>query len=144
MEQINYWPTAYTVDVVWGDMDSFQHVNNVLYLRWFESARAVYLSDLGYQDMLKVGGQTGIGPILARTEINYHMPVEYPDTVTVNTTISKMGNTSFVMPMQIHSKAKNQIVATGEAVIVLFDYRHGQKMALSEELREKIRAFSRL
>ena len=36
------FPTTVTLPVQWGDQDAFGHVNNTVYLRWFESAR--YLS----------------------------------------------------------------------------------------------------
>ncbi len=35
------WP------VQWGDQDMFGHVNNMVYFRWFESARIKFLEQLG-------------------------------------------------------------------------------------------------
>ena len=50
------------IDVAWGDMDALAHVNNTVFLRWFESARIVWWERLGLS-----AGPDGIGPILART-----------------------------------------------------------------------------
>src|SRR5207244_4749501 len=36
-ETLGRWPSAFEIPVVWGDMDALGHVNNVTYLRWFES-----------------------------------------------------------------------------------------------------------
>ena len=33
--------------VDWGDMDSFGHVNNVVYFRYFENARVEYFQRIG-------------------------------------------------------------------------------------------------
>ncbi len=33
------WPVTVELPVQWGDMDAFGHVNNAVYLRWFESRR---------------------------------------------------------------------------------------------------------
>ena len=30
------------VNVAWGEMDAFEHVNNVVYFRYFESVRMAY------------------------------------------------------------------------------------------------------
>jgi acyl-CoA thioester hydrolase len=37
------------LDVVWGEMDSYAHVNNVVYFRYFENARIAYLDRVGVQ-----------------------------------------------------------------------------------------------
>lgn len=29
-------------DIFWGDMDTFGHVNNVMYLKWFETGRCIF------------------------------------------------------------------------------------------------------
>ena len=59
------YPVIVTQAVVWGDMDSYQHVNNVVYFRYFENARLEYFRRLDWFEYEK---QTGIGPILAATQ----------------------------------------------------------------------------
>ncbi len=60
---INF-PVVIELPLAWGEMDAFQHVNNVAYFRYFESARIAYFSKL---DLLMLMNQTGIGPILKST-----------------------------------------------------------------------------
>src|SRR5256885_557267 len=38
--------------VAWGDMDSFGHVNNVVYFRYFENARVEYFRRIGWWDSM--------------------------------------------------------------------------------------------
>ncbi|RDB18563.1 hypothetical protein Hypma_000240 [Hypsizygus marmoreus] len=72
--------------IVWGDQDSFQHVNNVRYVRFFESSRIQWMVSLGQeldgpekaQDMIK---GKGISLILKSIEVQFRRPVTYPDTV---------------------------------------------------------------
>ena len=47
------WPVAVDLPVQWGDMDAFQHVNNTVYLRWFETARIAYFERTGLSDRAK-------------------------------------------------------------------------------------------
>ena len=47
------------IPIAWGEMDSFQHVNNAAYFRYFESARILYSEKLGLH---KHKDETGIGP----------------------------------------------------------------------------------
>src|SRR5262249_20923639 len=80
-----------------------------------------------------------VGPIQARQQIDYRIPLTYPDSVRVAATVLKLGNTSFTMGLRARSKANGRaIAAEGEAIIVMFDYAAGKKTALSPALREAI------
>ena len=64
--------------VVWGEMDSYRHVNNTVYFRYFENARLEYFRRLGWFEYEQ---ETGIGPILAATQARFRKPLTYPDRV---------------------------------------------------------------
>ena len=132
---MNRWPVSLLLPVQWGDMDAFQHVNNVAYLRWFESARIAYFERAGILE-----GMPAIGPILARLTIDYRIPLLYPDALRASATVTKLGNTSFTMGQRLHSERQGRIAAEGEAVCVLIDYRTGAKVPLGEALRARIQA----
>lgn len=131
-------PVTLDVAVAWGDMDAFLHVNNTVYLRWMESARIAYFHRVG---MLEQMESTRVGPILARTEIDYRLPVTFPDTIRVEVGVEKVGRTSFVMVYRLTSAQKdNAVVAQGKTVIVNLDYGTGQAVPLSEALRARLSA----
>jgi len=131
---LGQWPVTIELPVQWGDMDAFQHVNNVVYLRWFESARIAYFERAGVLSQMPE-----IGPIQARQVVDYRIPLAYPDQVRVAATVLKFGNTSFTMGLRVRSRVNQRaIAAEGEAVIVMFDYRNGRKVALSQPLRAAI------
>jgi acyl-CoA thioester hydrolase len=46
------YPLVIEIPVAWGEMDAFQHVNNIVYLRYAESARIAYLERAGLSDAL--------------------------------------------------------------------------------------------
>ena len=46
-ETLGRWPVTLEIPVQWGEMDAFGHVNNVVYLRWFESVRIAYFERCG-------------------------------------------------------------------------------------------------
>jgi acyl-CoA thioester hydrolase len=133
-EALGRFPVTVEIPVQWGDMDAFGHVNNTVYLRWFESARIAYF------ERLKLGGSgSGVGPILARATVDYRIPLRYPDTIRASATVVKLGNTSFTMNYRVTSSANaGTVAAEGEGVIVLVDYAKGGKVPLDDELRGKI------
>src|SRR3954462_9780666 len=91
---LHKWPVTIELPVQWGDMDSFGHVNNVVYLRWFESARIAY-----FERVQMMAEMPRLGPILARQSIDYRIPLTYPDRVRVSCGVASIGNTSFVLKM---------------------------------------------
>lgn len=134
------YPVSVTIAVAWGDMDAFQHVNNAVYARWLESARIAYFERL---DLLRRMRGEGVGPILARTVIDYRRPVTYPDTVRVDAAVSRVGGSSFTMSFRVWSEAQAAEVATGEQVIVHFDYRSGRTTPIDDALRAAIATIER-
>jgi acyl-CoA thioester hydrolase len=128
-------PVSVTIPVAWGDMDAFQHVNNVTFARWQETARVACLSRLGLMERTD-----GIGPIVARLAIDYRRPLTFPDTVRVDASITRVGNSSFGVAYRFASQAQEVVAATGEDVIVLVDYNSGKSTPLDEPLRARLAA----
>jgi acyl-CoA thioester hydrolase len=122
--------------VAWGEMDAFGHVNNANYLRWFESARIAYFEKVAVST--RAQDASPWVPILARATVDFRKPVTYPDTVTLEATVTKFGNTSFTMAYRATS-ATLGLVAEGEGVVVVLD-ASGQKVPLPEALRRAIEA----
>lgn len=133
-EALAGFPVIITVPVLWGDEDSFGHVNNVIYLKWCETARCEYL-----QLMKMPAEPTGIGPILARIQCNYRSPVNFPDTVYIGARITRIGNKSLEMEHRIVSKAQNAVVAEADSTIVAVDYDRNVSVTVPDYCREAIR-----
>lgn len=127
---------ALRIPVAWGDMDALAHVNNTVFLRWFESARIAWWEQLGFSDRPQ---GDGLGPILARTAIDYRRPVTYPDTVEVFVKTLRVGSKSVTLGYEVRSSAQDQaLVAEGETVLVLFDYHRKVTVPFDDALRRKM------
>ena len=46
------YATRIELPVLWGDMDAFQHVNNVQYFKYFESVRIAYFDQIGFTEAM--------------------------------------------------------------------------------------------
>ncbi len=134
-ELLAHCPIVIEIPVAWGEMDSFQHVNNIVYFRYFESARIAYFERLKLMEFMN---QTGIGPILASVQCKFKIPLTYPDTVSVGTRISKVEPDRFVMEYYVVSQQHQKIAAEGEGIIVSFNYRESKKAPLPEEVKQRI------
>ncbi|THH16688.1 hypothetical protein EW146_g3991 [Bondarzewia mesenterica] len=136
--------------IVWGDHDAFQHVNNVRYVRFFESGRMHWISAIGH----KLGGQDraqkmlsakGVSFILKSIEVNFRRPVRFPDTLLIahkpapfvssspSTHTPPLSRTQFLLHATAWSYAQRNVVATSTSVITWYDYDHLRKCDPGDE-----------
>ncbi|MFH1982109.1 MAG: thioesterase family protein [Pseudomonadota bacterium] len=134
-------PVTVEIPVAWGEMDAFQHVNNVAYFRYFETVRIAYFTAL---DLMATMQETGIGPILAETRCRFRIPLTYPDTLTVGARVSALEGDRFIMDYRVASARHGKVAAEGDGILVTFDYTAGNKVPIPEALERRIRALERL
>src|SRR5688500_1843441 len=108
-------------------MDYFRHVNNIVFFRYFESARIEYLERIGFREL---GDGAAVGPILAATGCRFRRPLTWPDTVRVGARVSAVADDRFEMEYRLVSTAQNAIAAEGTGTLVSYDYELGAKVAL--------------
>lgn len=132
------WPIAVPLDVQWGDMDALGHVNNARYFTWFETARIALFEAIG---LASTGGDLEVGPILAKIECTFREPLHYPDRILACCRVASLGNTSFVVSHAVVRQADpDRIVAIGDGIGVLLNYRTGAKIPIPDAMREKLEA----
>lgn len=134
-ELLEQYPIITNVTVAWGEMDALQHVNNVVYFRYFETARLEYFNRIKLSVNLK---SSFIGPVLGHTECRYKLPITYPDTLTIGARIVDLQDDRFTMEYKIVSTKLNQVSTIGKATCVMFDFEKNTKTSLPEEVRKAI------
>ena len=139
------WPVQTTIPIQWGEMDAFNHVNNVVYIRWCETARIELFrkiwGDRGI-NMKEILEGSGVGPILANFNVNYKIPISYPDQVIIQTRVAHIGNSSFNVEHQVFTeKMGNSVVAEASSVVVMLNYKTGEKFNLNSSMKLKLEQF---
>jgi acyl-CoA thioester hydrolase len=119
-------------------MDAFQHVNNVIYFRYLESARIAYFEEA---QLMRFMEETGVGPILAETSCKYIKPLRFPDTVDVGCRTTVITESEMEQEYAVYSHRQDRIVATGWALIVAYDYRALKRANWSSDFIDKVKAF---
>lgn len=135
MKDISEFPVRVRFPVAWGEMDIFNHVNNVSYYRYFENARVKYFDEVGIFEMKL---KTGVAPVLAETNCKYIQPLTYPDNLVVGARVRHVGQTSFIMEYLIVSE-KVGVAAAGEGVLVMYDFNTAQKVSVPAEIKAAIK-----
>jgi acyl-CoA thioester hydrolase len=129
------YPVVVEIPLAWGEMDAYGHVNNIVYFRYFETARMAYFERLNAPDFIN---RNPLGPILASTSCRFRAPLAFPDRVSVGARVARVDEDRFVMFYAVYSHRLQKTAAEGEGTIVCFDYRENRKALLPEELKRKI------
>ncbi len=119
------------VEVRWGDMDAFGHVNNARFLTFLEEARLEWMQTLPepWQSPL-------IAPLLAAVEMNFRRPIGWPETIRIELSSSRVGNSSLTMTHRIVAASNHELLyADGHSVLVWIDRISGRPTPLPTFVR---------
>lgn len=130
------FPIVIEMPVAWGEMDAFQHVNNIVYFRYFETARIAYFKEMNFLDSLE---KKGIGPILASIDCRFKIPITYPDRVSAGVRVKDFTGDRIIMHHIVVSHKARKIAAEGDGLVVAYNYREKKKAALPDEIKKRIR-----
>ncbi|KAJ1563222.1 hypothetical protein HK405_002804 [Cladochytrium tenue] len=137
------YPSVITLPVQWGEMDSYRHLNNVVYARYFETGRMAFVHQVleprlpAAEFARFVSGRDGVGMILGAVGIRYKAPVTFPDTLTLGVRVAKakVGSDRFVQDFAAVSHKLGRVVADGDAVMVMYDYTVNAKADIPDSIR---------
>lgn len=128
-------PVVIELDVGWSDMDSFDHISNLVYFRYFQDARLTYIERTGW---LQTKRELGLGPILKSTSATYRKPLKFPDRIWVGVRASDIQPDRVTFEHKVVSRSWNAVAAEGIAVVVSYDYRNDCKCSLPDAVRKAI------
>jgi acyl-CoA thioester hydrolase len=131
------FPVVIEQAVLWGEMDAYRHVNNVVYFRYFENARIEYFRRL---DWIQFEKDTGIGPILAATSAKFRKPLTFPDTIQIGARVIELREDRFALEHHIVSQRLGTLVTEGHGVVVSYLHGEHKKVPLPDEIRSRITA----
>ena len=131
------FPVVVEFPIQWGDLDAYGHVNNLVYLRWFEAARAVYASQVG---VAVVPSQSGVGAVLSAISCKYMRQLNYPGDVLAGVRVARMSLGSVTLEFQIVYRQTIVPVAEGSCDVVLYDLVADKPVPIPDHVRAAVEA----
>ena len=122
----------------WSDMDAYRHVNNVVFLQYFEMARV----DLFFE-RASLEEQTGLrrGTVVAGHEIRYRRPVVYSaDPLRVDIWVSQIRAAAFTCHYEVFDH--DVLAVTGSTLLVPFDFDIDRPRRLTPEEKQFLGGFT--
>jgi acyl-CoA thioester hydrolase len=129
------FPFRHVEAVRFRDLDALGHVNNAVYLTYFESARIAY-----WLHTTRRSGLDALDMILARAEVDFRSPLAYGESVEISVGATSLGRSSFVLEADMHERASGRLVAESRKVLVHYDHAAGRTIPLPAGLRQLILA----
>lgn len=132
--ELNEFKFKYPIHMRWNDMDALGHVNNAIYVTYFEAARGPFMvaacNDWDWTKHMF---------LIAKIEINLiqELTLKTPQPeVWIKT--KEIGNKSFVLDYVIVSQknGENVIHASGSTTQVMFDMKTRTTVQIDEWIRE--------
>jgi acyl-CoA thioester hydrolase len=123
------------IQVRFADCDMMGHVNNAVYLSYFELARMESFAQLVGADW----DYKTQGTLLVKNEVVYLKPVLLHDSPEIYLHLIEIGEKSFTFGYEV--KVNGEVRTTGSSKLVCFDFRSNSSVKVFPEF---IEAFKKL
>jgi len=117
------------------ELDSYRHLNNGVYLGWFEQARLEYLQSLGFSYDGFADRRQWL--VVARTEVDFRVPLHLGDAVAIETVVEALGRSSVRFRQRLRRDAD---VAAEALSIMVFSGPDGRSTPVPDDFRAAVGA----
>lgn len=125
------WPLALADRVRFAELDPLNHVNNVAYLTWFESARVTYFKHVGLTTYKDRAREPRI--VIRRGEMDWLQEMRADEDYVVGTRTTDYRNTSFTLLQEIWADGTKR--AEFLCIIVLLQPDGSGRMPIPDPIR---------
>jgi acyl-CoA thioester hydrolase len=133
------------VEIRFGDTDAMGHANNARFLTYCESARIAYWEEATGEPVGLPTHGAEESLILADIKVTFRSPAFFGERLTVESRVGRIGRTSFTLEHRItaaeSARGHARLVATAEAIQVLYDYATGRPRPMPDAIAGRLEAY---
>ena len=119
------------IEVRWGDLDAFGHVNNTHFLRYLEEARIVLFRGLGVAYKNRE-----FGPVVVNVNCNFRREITYPTVVRVRLEATVASDRRLVLQHAMTDRDQPEtLYADAEITVVWVDSASGRSIPIPSSVR---------
>jgi acyl-CoA thioester hydrolase len=136
MTKVQAKPFELLLRVRYAECDAQEVVFNARYADYADLAATEFMRSLigGYQALIK----QGLDNQVVNLNISWQSPARFDDVLSLSVHVSKVGNTSFTMQIDMMNWQTKQAVASAEIVYVMVDSQSFDKKAVPNEFKETL------
>lgn len=120
-------------------IDSLDHVNNEVYLRWILMTASAHSESLGYSMAYFI--QSGGCFVVRKHELNYLLPAYLGEELIIETWITSLKAAQSTRTYRIKRIRDDRVIFSAETLWVYIDLKTGRPMEIPNEMRENYGRF---
>ncbi|MBD5207096.1 MAG: acyl-CoA thioesterase [Bacteroidales bacterium] len=128
------YPSRVDLQIRFSDVDVLGHVNNTVYLAYYDTGKAWFFSTVMGRRM----DWKKVDTVIANVDCAFRSPIYFGEPIEVLTRCCELGEKSFRLQQMIRNKATGELKSACETVMVSFDRNTATSMELSAEWREAL------
>jgi acyl-CoA thioester hydrolase len=126
------------IEIRFRDIDSMGHVNNAVFLTYFEEGRKAFL-----HRVFNIVDPEDYPFILAHINCDFLRPVKLGDRVSLQVWIGEIGKKSFKFKYKLADRDDDSVIyGQGESIMVLYDYKKNKTVPIPKDFQEMISEYS--
>jgi acyl-CoA thioester hydrolase len=122
--------------VRFGDLDAMQHMNNVEFLRFFETARIEYIGNIAPTHTPT--SRSAFGFIFAECHIAYRSPAHFGEEIRTFIWPAEMARSSIKLGFEMRTEGDDRLVCEGWGMLVGYDWVEARAQPLPDFVRERL------
>ncbi|MDP4270683.1 MAG: thioesterase family protein [Bacteroidota bacterium] len=125
------------IQIRFNDIDSLGHVNNAIYLSYFDLGKSAYFQAV----KSTIIDWTKIDIVVANVNIDYHAPTFMHEKLEVRTQVAGIGNKSMKMVQQLVNLETGELKSSCRTVMVGYHPESKASKIISQEWRNAIEQY---
>jgi len=125
------FPKIVKISTRWSDNDVYQHVNNVVYFSFFDTAVNLNLVEQGFIDFQ----ESKVVGLVVDNHCQFFSSITFPDEVFVGIAVEKIGNSSVVYRLGIFKNDDPALCALGRFTHVYVNRNDQKPTPIPPEIR---------
>jgi acyl-CoA thioester hydrolase len=125
----------FPLPIRYSDYDTKGHVNNALYLTYFEIAKHLLWREVWQQDP---------DPpfVVAEATVRFSSPAMIGDPLQIDITTQEIGTKSWIWKFAVTDARDERLVAEGRTVQVMYDYGSRRSIPIPDDVRALLESVS--
>lgn len=121
------------IQLRFNDVDVYGHVNNTVYFTYYDLGKTEYFfAAYPTIDFKKYG------VVVVNIEANFLSQIKASDDISVETTVSEIGNKSMTLLQRVVNNKTQEIMCVCKSIMVAFDLEKGDSMTIPEDWKVAI------
>lgn len=123
------------IKVRWNEMDANGHVNNSVFMQYFDQARIEAFATVGFgADVMR---EKNMGPVIYNAQIDYKKELKHPDSVRILTQFTDVQKSRGTVVQNMFSATTGDLISSAQFKGIFMDFSRKRPVPFPEEFLKR-------